>query len=96
MSVLDEGTVAKMATLSRMRLAPDEQARMTGELKQILDWVEQLNEVNTEGVEPMTSGLGLTLRLRPDLVNDGHYPEDVLKNAPERVQDFYVVPKVVE
>jgi len=95
MSVTRE-TVAKIASLARIRMGEDELDRMVPELNAILGWVEQLGEVNTDGVEPMTSVVAQKLRWREDVVNDGNIQEDVLKNAPEAQFGFYAVPKVIE
>ncbi|MEF8764519.1 Asp-tRNA(Asn)/Glu-tRNA(Gln) amidotransferase subunit GatC, partial [Stenotrophomonas sp. A3_2] len=73
-----------------------EVTRLAGELNGILGWIEQLNEVDVEGVEPLTGGAQIALRLRQDAVTDGAYPEKVLANAPDRAGSFFSVPKVVE
>ncbi len=93
---LDEATVAKIAHLARIHVPQQDLKPLAGELSKILDWVEQLNEVNTEGVAPMTSVVAMQLRWRKDEVTDGGYPDDVLANAPEAEHGFYTVPKVVE
>ena len=94
---LDIDTVKQIAFLARIRVPEEDLQGLAGELSNIIDWVEQLGEVDTEGVEPMTSVVeGLAAPVRSDEVNDGHYPERVLKNAPDREDDFYTVPKVVE
>ena len=93
---LDRATVAKIAHLARIRLDEAELDSMTGELSGILDFVEQLAEVNTDGVEPMTSVAQQGLRRRPDEVTDGGYPEKVLANAPSAKAGFFTVPKVIE
>jgi aspartyl-tRNA(Asn)/glutamyl-tRNA(Gln) amidotransferase subunit C len=93
---LDREDVRKIAFLARLRVPEDELDRLAGELSGIIDWVEQLNEVDTEDVAPMTSVAELTLPRRDDAVTDGNCPEKVLANAPEREGDFYAVPKVVE
>jgi aspartyl-tRNA(Asn)/glutamyl-tRNA(Gln) amidotransferase subunit C len=94
---LDKATVAKIARLARIRVDEAEQESLAGELSQILTWIEQLNEVNVEGVEPLAGALAqAALPMREDRVTDGGYPDKVLSNAPERIGDFYVVPKVVE
>ena len=66
------------------------------ELNGILGWIEQLNEVNIDGIEPLAGAAQMALKMRDDVVTDGGYPEQVLANAPERAGDFFVVPKVVE
>jgi aspartyl-tRNA(Asn)/glutamyl-tRNA(Gln) amidotransferase subunit C len=94
---IDEKTVRKVAKLARIALAEDRVAPMAAELNGIMAWIEQLNEVNIEGVEPMTSAVeGLSLPMRDDVVTDGDNPDCVLKNAPKAEDGFYVVPKVVE
>ncbi len=93
---LDTDTVRQIAFLARVRVADEELAGLAGELGQIIDWVEQLAEVDTADVEPMASVADITLPRRDDAVTDGHYPEKVLANAPDRVEAFYAVPKVVE
>jgi aspartyl-tRNA(Asn)/glutamyl-tRNA(Gln) amidotransferase subunit C len=93
---LDEKTVAKIATLARIRVTDAERAKMVGELSGLLAWVEQLGEVDVTGVEPMTSVSGHTAPLRADKVTDGDCREAVLLNAPEAAEGFFVVPKVVE
>ncbi|MFC4352864.1 Asp-tRNA(Asn)/Glu-tRNA(Gln) amidotransferase subunit GatC [Fodinicurvata halophila] len=93
---VDKDTVAHIAKLARLRMDPEKTEAMAGELSQIFGWIEQLGEVDTTGVAPMTSVAQMKLPLREDEVSDGGYPEDVLRNAPESLQGFYVVPKVVE
>ncbi len=88
--------VAKIATLARIRLTEAEQEKMLRELGGLLAWVEQLGEVDVEGVEPMTSVVAHRPHLRPDTVSDGDKREAVLLNAPEASDGFFVVPKVVE
>ena len=93
---LDEATVARIARLARIAVAEDELAPLATELSHILEWIEQLNEVDTEGVPPMTSVTAMRLAWREDRVTDGGRPEDILANAPERQDGYFVVPKVVE
>jgi aspartyl-tRNA(Asn)/glutamyl-tRNA(Gln) amidotransferase subunit C len=93
---IDEATVARIATLARIRLGPEQRAAMTQELSGILDWIAQLDEVETSAVEPMRSVMPIPNRLRPDVVTDDNRAEEVLRNAPERSGDYFVVPKVVE
>ncbi len=69
---------------------------LAGELNGILGWIEQLNEVDIAGVEPLTGGAQMALKLREDVVTDGGYPDAILANAPDRAGDFFAVPKVVE
>jgi aspartyl-tRNA(Asn)/glutamyl-tRNA(Gln) amidotransferase subunit C len=93
---LDADTVRRVASLARIRMEPVELARMEAELNGILGWVEQLQAVPTEGVEPMAGGGAVSLRLREDVVTDGGTPEAVLANAPDREGAYFGVPKVVE
>ena len=93
---LDKATVARIAHLARIHVPEEDLEPLSGELSTILDWVEQLNEVDTDGVAPMTSVVEMTARWRKDEVNDGDCAEDVLANAPEAEMGFYTVPKVVE
>jgi aspartyl-tRNA(Asn)/glutamyl-tRNA(Gln) amidotransferase subunit C len=93
---LDQKTVARIARLARIAVPEDELKPLAGELSRILEWIEQLNEVDTEGVPPMTSVVAMRLAWREDRVTDGGRPEDILANAPERQDGYFVVPKVVE
>lgn len=93
---LDEATVAKIAHLARIHVPRQDLKPLSGELSKILDWVEQLGEVDTEGVAPMTSVVAMQARWRTDEVTDGGCAEDVLANAPEAQHGFFTVPKVVE
>jgi aspartyl-tRNA(Asn)/glutamyl-tRNA(Gln) amidotransferase subunit C len=94
---IEEKDVRKVARLARLALPEERVAPMAAELNGIIAWIEQLNEVDVEGVEPMTSAVeGLTLPLRDDVVTEGGDPARVLKNAPKSEDGFFVVPKVVE
>lgn len=93
---LDISTVKRVAHLARIAVTEDEAERMTGELNAILGFVEQLNEVDVEGVEPMTSVSPMKMRLREDAVTDGNIANAVVANAPVTEDNFFVVPKVVE
>ena len=97
---LDKATVARIATLARIKVAGGDLDRMAGELQTIISWVEQLNELDTSGVEPMTSVVEVTLPQRDDVVNDGGYAEKILTNARDPVREgeggYFTVPKVVE
>ena len=93
---LDPATIRRIASLARVRVEDAEVARLQAELNGILGWIEQLNEVDVEGVEPLTGGAQMALRMREDAVTDGGYPERVLANAPDRAGAFFAVPKVVE
>ena len=93
---VDKATVAKIASLARIRMSDAEVEGMVPELNQILGWVEQLGEVDTGGVEPMTAVIPNTLRLRDDVVTDGGIREAVLAIAPAPEHGFFGVPKVIE
>ena len=93
---LDRKDVQRIADLARIRMEPEQLDTMVGELNAILSWIEQLNEVDTDGIEPLTSVTGHALPLRPDTADLAVGPDTVLGNAPDRAADFYAVPKVVE
>ena len=98
---VDKATVAKIASLARIKMNDEELDRMAPELSQILDWVEQLGEVDTSQVEPMTAVIPNALRLRDDVVDadpltGGGKRDAVLANAPEPEHGFFGVPKVIE
>ena len=93
---IDETTVRRIARLARVKVTDAEAKGLESELTQILQWVEQLGEVETNNVEPMTRVVPIGLKQRDDVVNDGEIAADVTKNAPMTEDHFYVVPKVVE
>ena len=93
---LDKATVARIAMLARIEVPDSQQERLAGELSQIIGWIEQLGEVDTDGVEPMRRVMPITTHWREDAVTDGGRPDDVLRNAPEAHDGYFVVPKVVE
>ncbi len=93
---VDAATVKRIGRLARIRVEEDEVAKYQGEINAILGFVEQLGEVNVEGVEPMTSVTPMKLRRRDDVVTDGGYPEKVVANAPLTEDNFFMVPKVIE
>ena len=93
---VDAATVRRIAHLSRIALADGEVEHLRGELNAILAFVEQLSEVDVDGVEPMTSVTPMAMKKRQDVVTDGGIAEDVLRNAPAREGNYFVVPKVVE
>ena len=93
---LDPATVRRIATLARIHVEDADLPKLQAELNGILGWIEQLNEVNVDGVEPLTGGARMALKMREDAVTDGGYPEKVLGNAPDRAGEYYAVPKVVE
>ncbi|MDD3836288.1 MAG: Asp-tRNA(Asn)/Glu-tRNA(Gln) amidotransferase subunit GatC [Phenylobacterium sp.] len=93
---IDAATVKKVARLARIAEPDDKLEPLARELSGILDWIEQLNEVDTDGVAPMTSAVAASLPMRDDVVTDGGDPAKVLANAPKTERGFFVVPKVVE
>ncbi len=93
---VDKDTVAKIARLARIEVSEEQQEALAGELSNILGWVEQLSELDTEGVQPMTSVVAVKLPMREDQVTDGDCADKVLANAPEPAHGFFTVPKVVE
>jgi len=93
---VDKDTVRRIAHLARIAIKEEQVEPMTGELNGILAWIEQLSEVDTDGVEPMTSVVEASLPLRKDEITDGGYPDKVTQNAPGAEDGFFTVPKVVE
>ena len=93
---IDAATVRRVAHLARFKTPEDRLEPLAAELNGILNWIEQLNEVDVDGVEPMTSNVHQPLRLRDDVVTDGNRVAEVLGNAPKSADGFFVVPKVVE
>jgi aspartyl-tRNA(Asn)/glutamyl-tRNA(Gln) amidotransferase subunit C len=93
---LDKATVRNVATLARIRVADAELEHLGRELDHVLKWIEQLNEVDVKGIEPMASVVSMTLQMRQDVIADGGAPDAVLENAPEAAHGFFVVPKVIE
>ena len=93
---IDAATVRKVARLARIAVPEERLEPLAKELSGILQWIEQLSEVDTDGVEPMTSAVAATLPMREDVVTDGGDASKVLSNAPRAIDGFYVVPKVVE
>lgn len=93
---LDSATVRRIARLARIGVSEEALGSLPSELNGILQWIDQLNEVNVEGVPPMVGTEQAEARLREDQVTDGEKREDVLSNAPNRIGAFYTVPKVVE
>jgi aspartyl-tRNA(Asn)/glutamyl-tRNA(Gln) amidotransferase subunit C len=88
--------VRHIARLARIAMSDEEIERLAPELNNILGWVEQLGEVNTDGVEPLTAVIYQPLRLRDDVVDDGDIRDEILANAPEAQHGFFAVPKVIE
>ena len=93
---LEIADVKRIARLARIAVPAEELPGLAKELNGLLDWVEQLKEVDTAGVEPMTSVVAVTLPMREDVVTDGGIPDKVLANAPDRARGYFAVPKVVE
>lgn len=93
---VDKATVKRIARLARIRITDEEALGLESELSGILKWVEQLDEVDTRDVEPMTRVVPIELKQRADVVDDGEIAADVTRNAPFAEDHFYVVPKVVE
>ncbi len=93
---IDAATVRKVARLARIAEPEEKLEPLAKELSGIMTWIEQLNEVDTDGVEPMTTSVAMSLPMREDVVTDGGDPAKVLANAPKTARDFFIVPKVVE
>ncbi len=93
---VDTATVKRVARLARIAVSDAEAEALQGELNAILGFVEQLNEVDVTGVEPMRSVIAMKMKMRPDVVTEGERAEAVIANAPTREATFFVVPKVVE
>ena len=93
---VDEATVRRIARLARIKISDQEAQGLQSELSGILAWVEQLSEVDTDDVEPMTRVVPIELKQREDVVTDGDQADAVIANAPVREEQFYAVPKVVE
>lgn len=93
---VDEATVQRIARLARVKVTPEEAKALEKELTGILNWVEQLGEVDTSAVDPMTRVVPIDLPMRRDEVTDGEIADQVTKNAPQSEDHFFVVPKVVE
>jgi aspartyl-tRNA(Asn)/glutamyl-tRNA(Gln) amidotransferase subunit C len=93
---VDTAIVRHIARLARLKMSDAEVDAMVPELNNILGWVEQLGEVDTDGVEPLTAVIDQKLRLRDDVINDGEVRDEVLLNAPDAQHGFFAVPKVIE
>ena len=93
---VDQATVKRVAHLARIKVKEEDVPRLAGELNSILHWIEQLNEVDVSEVKPLTSVVSMKMKTREDVVTDGHYPKDIVKNAPAQEDAFFMVPKVVE
>lgn len=95
-AIVDTATVEKIARLARIRLPEERKQPIAEDLNRILNWIEELSEVDTDGVAPLASVTGHSLPLRSDEISDGNVANKVLSNAPEEASGFFVVPKVVE
>ncbi len=93
---VDAATTRRIAHLARIAVKDEEVAHLQGEINAVLAFVEQLAEVDVEGVEPMTSVTPMQMKKRPDVVNDGGMADDIVRNAPATEDHFFLVPKVVE
>jgi aspartyl-tRNA(Asn)/glutamyl-tRNA(Gln) amidotransferase subunit C len=93
---VDQATVRRVARLARIKLNEEDVSCLAGELNSILHWIEQLNEVDISGVEPLTSVVTMKMKMRADEVTDGHYPKKIVENAAAQEDNFFMVPKVVE
>ncbi len=93
---VDAATVRRIAHLARIAVSESEVPHLQGELNAMLAFVEQLSEVNVEGIEPMTSVMPMDMKKRPDLVDDGEIAGDIVRNAPATEDHFFLVPKVLE
>ncbi|TAJ70471.1 MAG: Asp-tRNA(Asn)/Glu-tRNA(Gln) amidotransferase subunit GatC [Phenylobacterium sp.] len=93
---IDAATVRKVARLARIAEPEEKLEPLARELSGIMNWIEQLSEVDTDGVEPMTTSVAMSLPMRDDVVTEGGDPEKVLRNAPKTAKGFFIVPKVVE
>ncbi|HEY5363887.1 MAG TPA: Asp-tRNA(Asn)/Glu-tRNA(Gln) amidotransferase subunit GatC [Aestuariivirga sp.] len=92
---VDEKTVRRVARLARIKVEEKDVPKLAGELNVILAFVEQLNEVNVDGVEPLTSVVAMDMKKRADVVTDGHYPKAIIANT-QSEDDFFMVPRVIE
>lgn len=93
---VDQATVRRVAKLARLKVSEEQVPKLEAELNGILGWIEQLNEVDVAGVEPLTSVVSMKMKMRKDVVTDGNKPGDVTVNAPASEDDYFMVPKVIE
>ncbi len=93
---VDQATVRRVAKLARIKVKEENVERLAGELNSILHWIEQLNEVDVAGVEPMTSVVSVQMKKRRDIVTEGNDPRSATANAPATEDNFFLVPKVIE
>jgi aspartyl-tRNA(Asn)/glutamyl-tRNA(Gln) amidotransferase subunit C len=96
MTQLSEDDIKKISRLARIEIAPDKIDEMAKQVGNIINWVDKLNEVNTDNVEPLTNVNNMVLRLNEDKVSEGNIAEDVLKNAPNSKYGYFAVPKVID
>ena len=94
--VIDSKTVKRVANLARIRVTEEELEPLSNELSSILEFMQQLNSVDINNVEPLTSVTPMDLNLREDVIDDGEKPDQILINAPNQSQGFFAVPKVIE
>jgi aspartyl-tRNA(Asn)/glutamyl-tRNA(Gln) amidotransferase subunit C len=93
---INKDTILKIANLAKISITSDETENLESEISSIISWVETLNEVDTDNIEPMINSLQSSLRMREDEVNDGNKIKDILLNSPTEDDNFFVVPKVIE
>ena len=93
---LDKSTLERVAYLSRIKINSSKIDKMVQELNNIMKWIEELNEVNIDNVEPMTGVPNMTLREREDKVNDGGYEDKIVSNSQQKIDNSFTVPKVIE
>ena len=93
---IDKNQVKKVAKLSRISLEESKLESLSKDLASILNFVEQLNKLNTNEINPLTSVVHKTLEFRNDVINDGKIKNEILKNSPSKNEDFFIVPKVIE
>ena len=93
---ISKDTILKIANLAKISISEDQIEKFEGEISSILNWVETLNEVDTENIEPMSNSLTNFLQMREDIVNDGEKGSQILSNSPAEDKNFFVVPKVIE
>tara|TARA_E500000178_G_scaffold56711_1_gene53167 strand:+ start:5838 stop:6125 length:288 start_codon:yes stop_codon:yes gene_type:complete len=93
---ISKDTILKIANLAKISISEDQIEKLESEISSILNWVENLNEVDTENIEPMSNSLTNFLQMREDIVNDGEKGSEILSNSPAEDKSFFVVPKVIE
>ena len=93
---VDQATVLHIANLARIAVSKEEASNLENELNTILTWAEQLSEVDTDGVDPMTSVVHMEMKKRIDKITDGGYPDKIIHNAPAYEDTYFMVPKVIE